>query len=456
MSNLGSNSRDDTRLHSIRLSEVEPEVVSWAAPGRIPFGKLTVIEGHPGIGKSHITLEILSRASRGEGQFGAMGRTEPMTALLLTAEDGLGDTVYPRVDAAGGDTRRIWVITHATEGDSDEEELVTLPDNVPQLHSAVVELGARILIIDPLSAYLGGQINSFKDHDVRRALAPLSMTAEETGCAVVVVRHLTKAASGNAITAGGGSIGIIGAARSCLLVSADPDNPAQGIVAVVKANLCTRSASLKFSLVTTPNGYARVEWRGESEHSADALIGANRDGEEKGQLKEAIDLLRWQLRDGPVAKKQLVKLADEEKISRATLERAATRLGLTREKDKAFQGVTLWALPSYTYGHEEIGASTPPNTMNGSGFSNSSTPVRRVGEPRYLSPDEEKAYLAGLEAPGPISSTSPNSSSDDDNVRSIDKSFNNTQLTLTENPKSSTSTHSERKAPEAATSRRVP
>ncbi len=383
---------DEITLNVVTLSEVRAERVVWLAPSRIALGKLNVIEGHPGTGKSTITMGIAADLTRGRPLFGGSHPIEASDVVILTAEDGLGDTVKPRVLAAGGDTARIHAIESITLNGDDRS--VSIPEHLPAIRELIIAAEAKVFIVDPLNAFMGGEINSFKDHDVRRALAPLARLAEETGCAVILVRHLTKATQGSAITAGGGSIGIIGAARTALLVAADPEQPRRGILAVVKCNLAARAPSLSFEIAPTGEDSSRIEWRGECSHTADGLIAAGRDQEEKGAMQEAIDFLKHELRAGPTAKKQLSARAQEECISKPTLDRAATRLNVIRTKDKAFQGVTMWALPSHAYQHEETGLSSAPNSSSANTSASSSNVVRRLERWADFTPDEEKAFLA--------------------------------------------------------------
>jgi hypothetical protein len=212
--------RDGLGKVGISLADVEPQRVEWLWKGRIPLGKLTVIDGDPGTGKSAMVNDIVARISAGR----AMPDNSPAEvggAVLLNAEDGLSDTVRPRLEAAGADLQRVLAL--ATTPDKDGiERLLSLPEDIPVLRRGVEQVGARLVVVDPLMAFLSGSVDSHRDQDVRRALAPLARLAEETGAAVVAVRHLTKTEGSNPLYRGGGSIGIVGAARSALLVAKAP------------------------------------------------------------------------------------------------------------------------------------------------------------------------------------------------------------------------------------------
>lgn len=319
----------------IRLADVEPESVEWLWPGRIPLGKLSLLEGDPGLGKSTVSLDIAARVSRGislpfEGRFG------PCAVVLLSAEDGLADTIRPRLDAAAADVTRIYA----------PRDVYTLDKNLGDIESAVRSTGARLVIIDPLMAFLGSGVNSYKDQDVRRALAPLSRMADETGAAILVVRHLKKGGSDiPAIQRGGGSIGIIGAARSALLIAKDPKDETRRIVASVKSNLSKPPMSLAYRIGEDPNGAPSLTWEGEVEITADELLGAQGiELHQKRPRANAVAFLRASLEDGPLSAVEVNRAAESEGFTESTMKRARSKLGVTSAKT-GFQGGWLLALP---------------------------------------------------------------------------------------------------------------
>ena len=177
---------------------------------------------------------------------------EPAGVVILSAEDDLRDTIRPRLDAAGADVDRVLALEVVPDVEGGER-LPTLPIDAHYILTAVRLMGACLVVVDPLSAYLGVTINSHRDQDCRRALWPLAKLAEETGAAVVVVRHLNKGNASNPLYRGGGSIGIIGAARLGLLVARDPDNGDRRVLASTKCNLAKLPASLGFALDTAGN-----------------------------------------------------------------------------------------------------------------------------------------------------------------------------------------------------------
>jgi hypothetical protein len=334
------------------LSAVQPEYVSWLWPGRIPLGKLTVLDGDPGLGKSVLTLDLAVRVSRGWAmpleprEVGDEPEVcPPAGVVLLSAEDGLEDTIRPRLDAAGADPERVLALDHVPDGKG--TRLPSLPGDVPYLKAAVRRMQAKLVIVDPLTAYLGGETNMHKDQDVRRALHPLSVLAGETGAAVLVVRHLNKMAGGNPLYRGGGSIGIIGAARSGLLVAKDPDDPDRRVLAATKCNLAKLPPSLAFDLSPAENGALRVGWIGPSAHTAESLLAAPRDEEDQSAVGQAVEVLRTILADGPVQAEQAKAEARKAGVQERTLQRAKALLKVESRKLHAAGGCWQWLLPGH-------------------------------------------------------------------------------------------------------------
>jgi RecA-family ATPase len=220
---------------------------------------------------------------------------------------------------------------------------LSIPDDIPIIERGIRQVGASLVVIDPLMAFLGGSVNSHKDQDIRRALAPLAKMAERTGAAVVIVRHLNKATGGSALYRGGGSIGIIGAARSALLVAEDPEDESRRVLASLKHNLTEPAPSLRFAITTAGNGAARVEWQGETTFGAHDLLRAPADDEEKSALSEAMDFLRDELGEGPMTANTVKENARKADITGATLKRAKQALKVKSEKEG--DGSWSWHLP---------------------------------------------------------------------------------------------------------------
>src|SRR5215207_3007837 len=326
----------------ILLSDVEPEQVDWLWLGRMPKGKLTVLDGDPGLGKSAATVDLAARVSAGLN-LPDDTPCEAAGAVICSAEDGLADTIRPRLDAAGGDPSKVLALATVPIQDTEGERLLSIPEDLPIIRRGIERVDARLVIVDPLMAFLSGNVNSHRDQDVRRALAPLTALAEDTGAAVVVVRHLNKTAGGNALYRGGGSIGIIGAARCALLVAKHPEDENLQVLASVKSNLGPPASSLAFALNEAANGAVRVEWKGATSFTAATLLAAPVDPEERSTLDEAKEFLRDALEDGPRWSKAVTKEAREADIREITLKRAKRELGVRSEKEA--DGSWSWRLP---------------------------------------------------------------------------------------------------------------
>jgi len=347
----------------IILSEVEPERVTWLWSGRIPLGKLTVMDGDPGQGKSTIALDLAARVTRGWTMPDGDGGCAPAGVVILSGEDGLADTIVPRLMVAGADLDRVVALNSCPNREGEGEHPPVLPDDLPFIRAAIARVKAQLVVIDPLMAYLSGDTNSHKDQDIRRVLFQVATLAEETGAAVLVVRHLNKTSGSPAIYRGGGSIGIIGAARSGLLVASDPDDDTHKVLACTKSNLSSPPESLGFHLEATEGGAARVVWDGTSAYTASALLAVPDTDEERHAIDDAKDFLVTALCEGPVAGSQIIAEARGAGISERTLKRAKAALGVTSRKG-SMTGPWVWSLPE---GCQRIPKSAIPTGWHPSG-----------------------------------------------------------------------------------------
>jgi hypothetical protein len=276
-----------------RLADVQPERVQWLWPRRIPLGKLVTIDGDPGLGKSTLAVDVGATITIGGTWPDGSICEYPGAVLLMSAEDGLADTVRPRFDAAGADVTKV----HAVQGVPIDDEGTLRPPTIADiaaLEQAITDTGARAVVIDVLMAYLPTGTDSHKDQDIRSTLSRLAALADRTNCTLLLIRHLTKAAGRDPIYRGGGSIGIVGAARAGLLVASDPDEPENRVLASVKSNLAPLPESLTYQLVDAPeHGCARVRWGGTTSHTAHTLL-SETNNDEPGNPAKAfiIDYLR--------------------------------------------------------------------------------------------------------------------------------------------------------------------
>lgn len=334
-----------TKLELTCLSDVKPERLRWLWPGRLPIGKIVTLDGDPGLGKSTLALDIAATITTG-GPWPDGGRCEhPGDVLLLSGEDGLADTVAPRAIAAGADTGRI----HAIEGKSaiDPEtgerylQAITLAD-VLGLAEAMARVRARALIVDVLMAFLPGGVDAHKDQDIRRVLTALSKASDANGCTVLLLRHLNKTKGADPLYRGGGSIGIVGAARSGLLVTADPNDPERRVLATVKSNLAQMPTALAYRLTDSPkHGVARVQWDGTVDYNAAELL-AGPSADEDNDHGDVDEWLSKLLKDGPVESAEVFKSADAAGFSKDKAKRAKKRIGATAYKSSG-DGPWMWA-----------------------------------------------------------------------------------------------------------------
>jgi hypothetical protein len=275
-----SDSYSDPDL--LTLANFRPSRIEWLWPGYIPLGKLTILDGDPGLGKSTVMLDLAARGSVG-GQTASGDPLQTFSTLIVTSEDDPSDTLLPRLNLAGGDPRYV----HLRTG-------ITLPDQAELLEANVAETEAQLVYIDPIVAYLGEQVRTASDHHVRRALAPLGEIAKRQRCAIVAIRHLNKQTGGDAVYRGGGSIGFAGLARAVLAVGRDPDDPERFVMAAVKINVARRPPSLAYRLEASgPYEPARVVWEGESAHTAESLIGREREAvQERSKVEQLAEAMR--------------------------------------------------------------------------------------------------------------------------------------------------------------------
>jgi len=316
----------------IRLSDVKIRAVSWLWRDRIPGGKITILDGDPGLGKSTVAVDLSARVSRGDDMPDGMPSRGPQNVLIVSGEDDLEDTIAPRIHAAGADMDRIFAMALRTD---DEGEVIpfTIPDDLARLRKHIVDAEIAMAWIDPLMAFMSEHVQSHNDASMRKALAPLTLVAQETGCAIVPIRHLNKdSKNSTAMYRGGGSIAISGAARSVLLVARIPGEPEDSdrrVMAQVKSNLARRAPSLEFEVSERPldnnpdASVSIIEWIGESSFSANALLSKPK---KKTAREVAAAFLTETLVAEPLPAADVEELAADAEISKTTLKRARTDL----------------------------------------------------------------------------------------------------------------------------------
>lgn len=295
------------------LADVQPKPVTWLWPGRLAAGKLALLVGDPGLGKSWISLDLAARLSAGL-EWPDGGSVPAGSVLLLSAEDGLADTIRPRLEALGADIRRIHhlaIVRTATQ-----DRAVQLAD-FGTLERAIRDTDARLMVIDPISAFVGAT-DAHRDAEVRSLLAPLASVADSTGAAILGIMHLAKDRQQPAIYRATGSIAFA-AARLVPAVAADHDHEDRRIVAPVKANLSRRPAALAYSLAT-----GRLVWEAEPVADADADVLLAAPTVSHPERREAEVWLADLLGDGPMRARLVQRAAREAGFVWRTVERAKT------------------------------------------------------------------------------------------------------------------------------------
>ena len=304
-------------LQMIKMSEIQSQEVSWLWYPFIPYGKLTIIQGDPGDGKTTLVLNIAAWLSKGEGLDSEMKLSEPVNVIYQSAEDGLADTVKPRLELAGADCERILVI-------DEKEKSLSMVDE--RLEKAIVQTKARMLILDLIQAYLGGGMDMNRANEARDMTKKLGALAEKHQCAIVLIGHMNKAAGNKAAYRGMGSIDFFAVARSVLLVGRVEGEPNIRAVVQIKNNLAAFGHPKAFAL--SEDGF---QWLGDYEITADEVLGGI--APKANKMEQAKRLLReLALTSDAIQSNEIFDMADEQGISKRTLENAKRELGIRARK----------------------------------------------------------------------------------------------------------------------------
>ena len=297
----------------IRMSDVELTPVEWLWKPYLPFGKLSVLQGNPGEGKTYFAMHLAAACTNGK-LLPNMERMEPFNVIYQTAEDGLGDTVKPRLIEAGADLDRVLII-------DDSEVQLTLSDE--RIEKAIVENNARLVIIDPIQAYLGADVDMNRANEVRPIFMRLGQVAQRTGCAILLIGHLNKAAGMQSLQRGLGSIDIAAAVRSVMFIGKLKHNPTMRILTHEKSSLAPPGASLAFSL----GDEGGFRWVGEYDITADEML-SGIEPQRETKTQQAKDLICALLAGGKqVLSEDIDKAALERGIPGRTVRDAKRELG---------------------------------------------------------------------------------------------------------------------------------
>lgn len=349
----GDKQTPNTRIGSpivVKLADVKAETITWLWPGRVASGKLTLLAGDPGLGKSLVSLDIAARVSTGTCWPDCTTGSARGGVVLLSAEDDPADTIRPRLDAAGADVSRISLIRAVEWFDGDAGQRVTrsfsLERDAAALDEAIEQTpDCRLVIIDPISAYLGNT-DSHKNADVRGLLTPLSELAQRRRVAVLAVTHLNKSA-GPAMYRSMGSLAFVAAARAVWAVVKDQEDSSKRLMLPIKNNLAADTSGLSYSVVV-PHGAPCLAWSDQPVTiTVDDALAAGRDDDPRGsERRDAKAWLGEVLGDGPMEAKEVKRQANAGGPAWHTVRRAKDDLHVNAYREGFGPGaVWKWALP---------------------------------------------------------------------------------------------------------------
>ena len=324
-------------MNLIRMNEVQFEAIRWLWFPYIPYGKITLVQGDPGDGKTTFMLAVAALLTNGKSMPDAVGTNGvspvnapiPMTVIYQTAEDGLADTIKPRLEEVGADCSRVVVI-------DESEQPLSFSD--ARIERAITETSAKLLILDPLQAYLGVDVDMHRANEISLIFKLLSGVAERTGCAVIIIGHMNKSVGQTkGLYRGLGSIDIAAAVRSILLVGRDRNNPQTRVMAHLKSSLAPEGKPIAFAL--DAEGF---RWVGAYEMSIDELLGGASAEREPTKEAQALTLILETLRNGETPSAAIYNHLAEYGISKRTAENAKGRMGIVSVKRGS---VWFWRLP---------------------------------------------------------------------------------------------------------------
>lgn len=324
------NEQQKVELKLIHMEDVVSKEVEWLWYPYIPYGKITIVEGDPGEGKTTLVLKLAAALSRGLPLpcDDDMER-EPIHIIYQTAEDGIDDTIKPRLEKAGADCSMIRVI------DETEKELSMTDDRLEQ---AIVETGARMVILDPIQAYIGAKVDMHRANEIRPVLKHLGIIAEKHNYAIILIGHMNKASGSKSTYRGLGSIDIQATARSVLLVARLRDKPNIRIMAHDKSSLAPAGDAIGFEM-TEDNGMVCIE---PYDITIDELLSGN-EGRGKKKLDIAENFIKEYFGTNKVIpSNEIMMEAAKRSIKRNTLLSAKKKLGITSDKEKAEDGTIYW------------------------------------------------------------------------------------------------------------------
>lgn len=315
----------------INMNDVVTEEVAWLWPGYIPAGKLTIVRGNPGEGKTMLMMHVISRLTQGRPLPSEPDDAfrDPVNCIYQTAEDGLGDTIKPRLEANGADCSRVFVIDETKDPLSFSDE---------RIEAAIRETKAKLFILDPLQAYLGAGVDMYRANEVRPQFHTLKVIAERTGCAIVLIEHLNKMKGMKAISRGLGSMDITGAARSVLLLAKPNPKEENVFLAPVKSNLTALNTTLVFTVEDNC-----MFFEGTADLTADELLESTKAEYTQSKLDFVKEMLTGLFASGvDIPADKIYTFMKFQDVSKRTVDSAKKELGIKSLKTK---DCWLWQWP---------------------------------------------------------------------------------------------------------------
>ena len=307
-----------SQLKIITLDTVQSVAIEWLSFPYFAYGKISFIDGDPGCGKSTFIIHQIANLSCGKllTPDGVEEGYDPINIVYQNGEDGLDDTIVPRLESAGADRSRIHVI-------DESDKALTLSDE--RIEQTINEKDAKLFVIDPFQAYIGDKVDLHRANETRVVMRQLGAVGERTGCAIVLIRHTTKGVGGNPLHRGLGSIDLVGAARSVLLIGRVPDNPSIRGIVQSKNNLAAEGEPMAFQFSET--GF---EWLGAYDVTADELLSTPKSGSKRIQAEALIN----KLLDGgkSIMANEIFEKGKAIGVSRRTMENVKSELGIKSER----------------------------------------------------------------------------------------------------------------------------
>lgn len=330
------NRRNEPNLKLINMEQVEIEKIDWLLYPFIPFGKVTIVQGDPGEGKTTMVLQIIAKLTKGEAVLPSDSdesaleektmALEPVNVIYQTAEDGLGDTIKPRLLSAGADCSRVMVI-------DDDDQALTMME--ARLEEAIIQTKARLVVLDPIQGFLGTDVDMHRANEIRPLMKRVAVLAEKYHCAIILIGHMNKNSNGKSSYRGLGSIDFQAAARSVLIVGRIKDEPEIRVLCHAKSSLAPEGKSIAFRL-DKDTGF---EWIGEYDISADDLLSGDNRGK---KIHAAKEFLQEVLASGSVAQTKVAEEAESRGIKKKTLWNAKKELKINSVK---IGNQWFWMLP---------------------------------------------------------------------------------------------------------------